>query len=747
MGYYSDAKIDVTYRQLLIDKNIVNAEILNQAVQQSKISGRSLIDILSTDYSVSEKKLYDTLLNELGFSYFDIFKSDSIEKSVVSKVPIKIAWHYCFMPVRLQGNNLTIVVEYPLSIKTQDELRLQLGYSISQMLASRLNILMLLKKYYGFAANTVEKIVSDKSFEEAEKFDELEPIDSIDKMADDASVVNLVNEIIYDAFKKRATDIHFEPYRGEFRLRYRIDGILHDANLSASAHRLILPILSRIKIMANLDIVERRLPQDGRAIVKVNNETMDLRISSIPASHGESVVIRILPTQMILDLKKLGLTDRNIEILESLIKKPHGILLLTGPTGSGKTTTLYACLNRIDSKEKKIITIEDPVEYEMPGITQIQVSPKSGLDFAKGLRSMLRHDPDVMMVGEIRDFETAEIAIRAALTGHLVFSTLHTNDAVSGVTRLLDIGIEPFLVASSVEAIIAQRLVRVICPHCKVEDTAASLSLKEKIAYDLQLSSASSFTIYKGEGCQTCGQTGFLGRTAIHEILVLSEVLKELVAKKLSSQDIRLQANKEGVKTLLQDGWEKVIAGVTTPGEVLNVVSFGPETMFSSNAGPKEGGAAASFLTRQKDARLDREDASEFFYMKEPSERRIYERLDEELTVYYREIEIQYRLLSKKRSRDILENSSEKRAVTKNISAGGLLLLMQENLFIGAILELRFKLPGSSEKMIECLGRIVRIEELPAEDKCLVGIMFLDLPTEDRVVINQYVESRKSKPI
>ena len=352
-------------------------------------------------------------------------------------------------------------------------------------------------------------------------------------------------------------------------IRYRIDGVLYNASVPSDIGRFFQAIVSRIKIMSNLDIVERRLPQDGRAIVNVGKEEFDLRISVLPTPEGEGIVIRVLPARMLFSLKKLGLEPKDLEILEKLIEKPHGIIFVTGPTGSGKTTTLYASLNKIKSTRNKIITIEDPIEYELEGITQVQIAAEVGLTFAQGLRSIFRHDPDIIMVGEVRDFETAELAIRVALTGHLVFSTLHTNDAAGAVNRLLDIGVEPYLVASSVEAFIAQRLVRLICPACKVEDKTVAQEIKLQIMKEM--GATSDVKIYKGEGCETCNFTGFKGRTAIYEILVVDRMIRELILKKASTDKMREKAIERGMRVLCLSGWGKVIKGLTTPAEVMRV--------------------------------------------------------------------------------------------------------------------------------------------------------------------------------
>jgi len=393
--------------------------------------------------------------------------------------------------------------------------------------------------------------------------------EDVDDMARDASIIKFVNQLFLQAYKDRATDVHIEPYEDEMKVRFRVDGVLYETAIPPSIKHFQSAIISRIKIMANLNIAEKRLPQDGRMRIKVAGDELDLRVSILPTPYGESVDIRLLSTDIRFGLENLGLLKKDLELMTEMIKKPHGIIFVTGPTGSGKTTTLYACLSRINAAEKKIITIEDPIEYQMKGITQIQVLPKIGLTFAQGLRSMLRHDPDIMMVGEVRDFETAEITIRVALTGHLVFSTLHTNDAAGGITRLLDMGIEPYLVASSVECFVAQRLVRLICPKCKRKVKPSKEILKElgveKVA-DL-----SNVTFYEGSGCDECKQTGYKGRTAIYEILVVDNDIRNLIMGRKSADKIKERALEKGMRTLRQDGWEKIKMGLTTPSEVIRV--------------------------------------------------------------------------------------------------------------------------------------------------------------------------------
>lgn len=472
-------------------------------------------------------------------------KETKIEPDVIEKVPAKFVWHYKFMPVRLEKDVLTVACANPDSV-VKDDLSQFLGYKVKMARADEADILEAIKKFYGVGAETVEKILEEESVSgEGLGTAGLEEIkeEDIAKLAEEPGIIKLVNQILLEANQKNATDIHIEPYPGKLKLRYRIDGVLYDAKVPSDIVRFLPAIVSRVKIMSGLNIVERRLPQDGRAKVKIKNEVFDLRISTMPTPHGESIVIRVLPTTMLFSLEKLGFSDRDLKVFEELIKKPHGIIFVTGPTGSGKTTTLYAALSKIrqENKGAKILTIEDPIEYELEGITQTQVNPEINLTFARGLRSMLRHDPDIMMVGEVRDFETAEIAIRMALTGHLLFSTLHTNDAASGVTRLLDIGVEPYLVASSVEAFIAQRLVRVVCKKCK------------------------------GKGCEGCNLTGYRGRTAIFELLLVDEAIKKLIIEKAPSDTIRKKAVSLGMKTLWEDGEEKIKKEITTREEVLRV--------------------------------------------------------------------------------------------------------------------------------------------------------------------------------
>lgn len=500
-------------------------------------------------------------------------KEVNVEKPVIERVPVKFASYYQFMPMAIDGHKLTIAVAEPLDIYTQDDIRAHLGLEPKFVLASAWDIDEALKKYYGFASDTIDRIMTKepKRFRKDQGGDD-GALEDIERQTEDPTVTKLVNQIILEAYQKRATDIHIEPYRHKVRFRYRVDGALLDANLPQEARHFLAAIISRIKIMAELSITEKRKPLDGSAVVRVGEQALDLRVSTIPTLHGESMVIRLLPTTSeLLNLERLGFNADNARRFRDLVRRPHGVIFVTGPTGSGKTTTLYACLNEINDLDRKIITIEDPVEYEMDGITQIQINTEVNFSFAQGLRSILRHDPDILMVGEVRDTETANIAIRTALTGHLVFSSLHTNDAASAVTRLVDMGVEPYLVASSVQAFVAQRLVRVICSKCKEEDTAPLTEIRDEIAASLDGVDLAQVKIFKGKGCDHCNNTGYYGRTAIYEILELDEHIRAVILEKPRAEEIKRIALEHGMRTLRQDGWKNVAAGITTPAEVMNV--------------------------------------------------------------------------------------------------------------------------------------------------------------------------------
>ena len=543
--------------QLFVDKQLVSEDQLAEALQAQKQENRFVGSILLERGWVTPQQLME-VLSEYYQIPFVRLEETAVDQQVISKVPVKVALHFHVMPLKLRDSTLTVAIATPQDVRLLDELRLALQqrYTLEPVLATEEDILRAVKEHYGVGAETISRILADRGTPGASAGFVEEAIEDITQFATDASVVKLVNQLIIEAHNRRATDIHLEPYRETVRLRYRIDGILRDMDVPPAIRQLFPAIVSRVKVLSNLNIVERRLPQDGRASVKIGDQKLDLRISALPTPHGESVVIRILPNQMLLDLKNLGFHQEDLKLIETIVRKPYGLLFVTGPTGSGKTTTLYACLKTINSEERKIITIEDPIEYEMEGISQVQVNPAIKLTFATGLRSMLRHDPNVMMVGEVRDLETAELAIRIALTGHMVLSTLHTNDATGGITRLADMGIDPYLIVSSISCIIAQRLVRLLCPSCKVETPLSSLGGKKG---------------YRSQGCKACSQTGFLGRSAIYELFLMSPPIQELVLKKASADAIRRAAVEMGMRTMREDGLEKVETGLTTLDEVLRV--------------------------------------------------------------------------------------------------------------------------------------------------------------------------------
>lgn len=499
-------------------------------------------------------------------SYLKI-KDLTIDPEIFERFPASYATYYKVIPIKFEKNTITIATVDPLDIRTLDEVSLLLECDVVGVAATESDISEAIKKYYGIGAEAVEKIVdAGEIVEDAILL--TSRTEDIDDLTEDASIIKVVNQVLVQAVKDRATDIHIEPYEDELKVRYRVDGLLYDAPIPQDIKYFKSSIVSRIKIMANLDIAERRLPQDGRVKIRLGQEEMDLRISILPTQFGESVNIRLLSGQMLYSLENLGLSSLDLEILEDLIKKPHGIIFVTGPTGSGKTTTLYSCLSRINSKDKKIITIEDPVEYQLRGVTQIQINPRIGLGFSTGLRSMLRHDPDIMMVGEVRDLESVETTIRVALTGHLVFSTLHTNDAAGGITRLLDMRVEPYLVASSIECFIAQRLVRIICQECKIEKRLDREGLREfDIANDID-----NITVYEGRGCESCKFSGYKGRTGIYEFLLMNDdEVRDMVLHRAPSEHIKRKALESGMRTLRMDGWEKIKRGLTTIDEVIRV--------------------------------------------------------------------------------------------------------------------------------------------------------------------------------
>ena len=539
---------------------------VTQLIGQQQETGKSVTELVVEDGFAREDDFLKALASAMAIPY--VRAGDlTIEKTVLERLPTKAIFQYNVLPVAMENGALRVATNDPFKPGLMDALRMAAGVRVRLSLSTGADIDKAAKKLYGVGAETLDRMMQDGRIEVAPEED-LGKQD-LSELDQEASVVKFVNQIIWEAYKDRATDIHLEPQEMDLRIRYRVDGVLHQTPVPPQLKRFQASIISRIKVMGNMDIAEKRLPQDGRISLRIHGEEIDVRVSTMPTVYGESVSLRLLMRSSgMLGMDRLGLEERDAQILLKLINKPHGILLVTGPTGSGKSTSLYAWLHTINSVDLRILTIEDPIEYEMAGVNQIHVKPEIGLTFAVGLRHILRQDPDVIMVGEIRDKETAEIAIRAALTGHLVFSTLHTNDSPGAVTRLTDMGIEPFLIASSVEGLVAQRLVRRLCPKCRTPWKIDEAFL-DSIGFPKDR--LSEGTIYEAAGCEECRGTGFRGRTGIYEILVISDHIRPLIVARASSSTIKQEAVKRGMRTLREDGWTKALKGVTTLEEVLRV--------------------------------------------------------------------------------------------------------------------------------------------------------------------------------
>jgi type II secretion system protein E len=522
-----------------------------------------LLAFFSREAGISEEIFLQRLAKALDWPYLEMARL-SIPAEIQKRISTKVAFQFTVLPVSLENGLLVVAVSNPFDTGLLQAVEFDAKCPVRFGLAPRAEIEKALKRYYGVGAETLDEIAKDEPLELLVGEDK-----EITEGDQEASVIKFVNQIIWEAYKDRSTDIHFEPAEDELRIRYRIDGILHQTPMPPQLKRYQAALISRIKVMSGMNIAEKRLPQDGRINVRIKGEELDIRVSTVPTVYGESVSLRLLTRgKIFLSLEKLGFAPIEEQAIREIILKPHGIFLVTGPTGSGKSTSLYAFLSTINSVHKRIITIEEPVEYELKGINQIAVRADIGLTFAMGLRHILRQDPNVIMVGEIRDLETAEIAIRAALTGHLVFSTLHTNDAPSAFTRLIDMGIEPFLVASSVEAVLAQRLVRTICPHCKVEQKVERDYLL-RIGFPANEIETAKF--WRGAGCEQCRELGYQGRMGIYELLILNEMVRPLILNRAPSSTIATRAMEHGMRTLRTDGWNKVRAAQTTIEEVLRV--------------------------------------------------------------------------------------------------------------------------------------------------------------------------------
>jgi type II secretion system protein E len=525
-----------------------------------------LLSFIARERGVAEDVFVQRLATALGWPFVDLHKF-TVPTEARNKISTKVAFQYSVLPAAVNDGALQVVTSDPFDAAMMNAVKFDAHMPVQFALAPKVEIEKALKRYYGVGAETLDELGEGEAME-------LEIANDKEITEDDqeASVIKFVNQVIWEAFKDRATDIHFEPAEDELRIRYRIDGILHQTPMPPQLKRFQAALISRIKVMSGMNIAEKRLPQDGRINVRIKGEEIDIRVSTVPTVYGESVSLRLLTRgKIFLSLDKLGFAPAEENAIREIIIKPHGIFLVTGPTGSGKSTSLYAFLSSINSVTKRIITIEEPVEYELKGINQIAVRPEIGLTFAMGLRHILRQDPNVIMVGEIRDLETAEIAIRASLTGHLVFSTLHTNDAPSAFTRLIDMGIEPFLVASSVEAVMAQRLVRMICPVCKTEQKVDADYLRRIGFPEADIINAK---VWHGLGCEDCRQLGYQGRKGIYELLLVSEAIRPLIMNRAPATTIAQRAMEAGMRTLRNDGWIKVKAGETTIEEVLRVTQM-----------------------------------------------------------------------------------------------------------------------------------------------------------------------------
>ena len=547
--------------EALLEKGLITPAQLAEAMELRKKENLRLDRAMVKLGHISEEQLLKVTSERLAIPMVDMATA-TIDVETLRKLPAKLIYRKHLVPVGRSNGTLTVATADPYDLYAFDELRLLTGLEIKPVLATEEEIDKAIKTHYGVGGDTLDDMMSTDDLEVIGETRE----DSQDllEMAQEASIIKLVNEIFLEALNERASDIHIEPYENDLVIRYRIDGVLHNASVPPQIRRFQAAIISRIKILAHMNIAEKRLPQDGRIKFQVGGRQIDVRVSVIPMLFGEGIVMRILDrSQVMFTLPELGMAQDTFAVFQDMILRPHGIILVTGPTGSGKTTTLYAALQAIVSPEIKVLTVEDPVEYHLDGVNQIPVAPKIGMTFARGLRAILRHDPDVVMIGEIRDLETAEAAIQAALTGHMVLSTLHTNDACSAPTRLLDMGVEPFLVTSTLEAAMAQRLVRTICQECKEQYRPDGDQLPADFKFE------PGQVLYRGAGCRKCRGTGYKGRTGLFELLVVNEALREKVMARAPVNQIEAAGKTSGLRLLREDGWIKVRQGITTPEEVI----------------------------------------------------------------------------------------------------------------------------------------------------------------------------------
>ena len=549
--------------EVLLDEGLVTYEQLEEATSEQSRTGKSLGRVLIDLGFVVEQDLVSALAKQIGLPFVDLAEYP-VDPAAASLISDSLAKRYSALPIGYEDSKLVVAMSDPANVFALDDIRTITGLDIKAVVATRSDIHGAIARFHRLD-QSVEDIVGAA----AEESNELEDLAKTRELVEDAPIVKLVNMLITQAVGERASDIHIEPQEKDVRIRYRIDGVLHEVMRSPKSIQ--SGVISRLKIMSDINIAERRIPQDGRVGLVVGGKAIDLRVATLPTVYGEKVVIRILDkSSVLLNLQDLGFSESNFARFGESYRKPYGMILVTGPTGSGKSTTLYATLNIINTPERNIITVEDPVEYRLPGVNQIQINSKAGLTFASALRSILRSDPDVVLIGEIRDRETAQIAVEAALTGHLVLSTLHTNDAPSAISRLLEMGIEPFLVSSAVDCVLAQRLLRVLCDRCKELYVPTEEALREAA---IPLGEDGTLPkLYRAVGCSNCAKTGYRGRMAAHEVMLRSEEIERLIAERRSAEEIGRIARDQGMQTLRQDGIEKVLSGVTSIEEIMRVI-------------------------------------------------------------------------------------------------------------------------------------------------------------------------------
>ena len=559
-------KQEMKIGEILLSQTSLTEPQLREALAIQKEKGGRLGDILVQKKFLQANEILIALGLQLGIPCLKEIDTNRINPDWVQDVPIAYARQHEVLPIALDDFAVTVVISDPFNLQCLDDLRVVFQREIKPTLCESKLVLDSINKVYERSKQSIMSEISEEAEEEFQ-YDLEEPVDLLESSENDAPIIKFVNNLLFRAVKDKSSDIHIEPYEKDMAIRFRIDGVLYD--ILKPPKGLHAGVSSRIKLMGELDIAEKRLPQDGRIKIKIAGKDIDIRLSVIPTAHGERIVMRILDKSSVrLDLQDLGFDAETITLVHQLIHKKHGIILVTGPTGSGKTTTLYACLSRINAVERNIITVEDPIEYDLRGVGQIQVNPKIGLSFASGLRSILRQDPDVIMVGEIRDKETAEIAIQASLTGHLVFATIHTNDAPGATTRLIDMGVEPFLVASSLLAVLAQRLMRKVCSRCHIMEIPSGVELSN-LGLDPNVFSGKK--IAKTKGCADCNGTGYKGRMVVHEIMLLDDDIRNLIMEKADSSTLKREAGNKGMTSLRQNGIQKVLNGITSAVELVSV--------------------------------------------------------------------------------------------------------------------------------------------------------------------------------